>query len=277
MTEMFTFGGINSAGQPSPCLAVFKALVGSCYERQASKPVPALVDCQIRTKQWQLLGYACNGALARRLLQRRHFTSSSRSKSRVMPSSHCCKQQKVAAMAQQSQAVAATAAAAAAAAVAVAAAGPAPHNQNQHHSSSMLQSETHAAHHGTHGQDERLKSSQHTCTAGTTAADVYTSCATADHTAIGLGDHIRFHRFIFKDQYIEFTTNIPEDADLYGLGEVTLPTGFLLPRNGKTITMWARDFPCAFPDVNLYGSHPFYLQVNKGGRGWGHNGRVLGA
>jgi hypothetical protein len=85
------------------------------------------------------------------------------------------------------------------------------------------------------------------------------------------------HRFLFKDQYIEFTTNIPEDADLYGLGEVTLPTGFLLPRNGKTITMWARDFPCAFPDVNLYGSHPFYLQVNKGGWGWGHNGRVVGA
>lgn len=72
------------------------------------------------------------------------------------------------------------------------------------------------------------------------------------------------HRFIFKDQYIEFTTNVPEDADLYGLGEVTLPTGLLLPRNGRTITMWSRDFPCAFPDVNLYGSHPFYLQVNKG-------------
>jgi hypothetical protein len=75
-----------------------------------------------------------------------------------------------------------------------------------------------------------------------------------------------FHcnRFLFKDQYIEFSTSIPEDADLYGMGEVTLPTGFLLPRNGRTLTLWARDFPCAFPDVNLYGSHPFYLQVNKG-------------
>jgi hypothetical protein len=73
-----------------------------------------------------------------------------------------------------------------------------------------------------------------------------------------------FHRFLFKDQYIEFTTSIPEDSDLYGMGEVTLPTGFLLPRNGRTLTLWARDFPCAFPDVNLYGSHPFYLQVNKG-------------
>lgn len=72
------------------------------------------------------------------------------------------------------------------------------------------------------------------------------------------------NRFLFKDQYIEFTTSIPEDADLYGMGEVTLPTGFLLPRNGRTLTLWARDFPCAFPDVNLYGSHPFYLQVNKG-------------
>jgi len=85
-------------------------------------------------------------------------------------------------------------------------------------------------------------------------------------------------RFLFKDQYIEFTTNVPEDADLYGLGEVTLPTGLLLPRNGRTITMWARDFPCAFPDVNLYGSHPFYLQVNKGawGPGQAHNSREGG-
>lgn len=72
------------------------------------------------------------------------------------------------------------------------------------------------------------------------------------------------NRFIFKDQFIEFTTNIAEDADLYGMGEMTLPTGLLLPRNGRTLTLWSRDIPCAFPDVNLYGSHPFYLQVNRG-------------
>jgi alpha-glucosidase (family GH31 glycosyl hydrolase) len=71
-------------------------------------------------------------------------------------------------------------------------------------------------------------------------------------------------RFIFKDQYIELTTNVPEDADLYGLGEVSLPTGLLLPRDGTVITMWARDLASAMPYVNLYGSHPFYLQINRG-------------
>jgi hypothetical protein len=48
------------------------------------------------------------------------------------------------------------------------------------------------------------------------------------------------------------------------LGEVSLPTGLLLPRDGTVITMWARDLASAMPYVNLYGAHPFYLQINKG-------------
>lgn len=72
------------------------------------------------------------------------------------------------------------------------------------------------------------------------------------------------HSFIFKDQYIELTTRLPRDADLYGIGEVSLPTGLLLPRDGTTITLWARDMPSANPYANLYGSHPFYLQLNSG-------------
>lgn len=76
-------------------------------------------------------------------------------------------------------------------------------------------------------------------------------------------------RFVFKDQYIELTTNIPADADLYGIGEVSLPTGPLLPRDGTVITLWARDLASALPYVNLYGTHPFYLQVNKDGSSHG--------
>jgi alpha-glucosidase (family GH31 glycosyl hydrolase) len=71
-------------------------------------------------------------------------------------------------------------------------------------------------------------------------------------------------RFLFKDQYIELSTAVPEDADLYGLGEVTLPTGLRLPRDGRTITLYNRDTPVATPYANLYGSHPFFLQVNSG-------------
>jgi Galactose mutarotase-like len=70
--------------------------------------------------------------------------------------------------------------------------------------------------------------------------------------------------FIFKDQFIEITTAVPAADDLYGLGEVSLPTGLRLPRDGSVITLWARDLPSALPYVNLYGSHPFYMQVSKG-------------
>lgn len=71
-------------------------------------------------------------------------------------------------------------------------------------------------------------------------------------------------RFIFKDQYIELSTRLPRDSNIYGLGEVSLPTGLQLPRDGTTITLWARDMPSANPYANLYGSHPFYLQLNAG-------------
>lgn len=57
---------------------------------------------------------------------------------------------------------------------------------------------------------------------------------------------------------------MPADSDLYGLGESTLPQGLLLPRDGSIRTMWARDAAPAEADINTYGAHPFYLQVNKG-------------
>jgi alpha-glucosidase (family GH31 glycosyl hydrolase) len=47
-------------------------------------------------------------------------------------------------------------------------------------------------------------------------------------------------RFVFKNQYIELTTDIPRSASLYGLGETTLSSGLLLPRDGRTITLWNR-------------------------------------
>jgi alpha-glucosidase (family GH31 glycosyl hydrolase) len=75
-------------------------------------------------------------------------------------------------------------------------------------------------------------------------------------------------RFIFKDQYIELSTRLPRDANIYGIGEVSLPSGLQLPRDGTTITLWARDMPSANPYANLYGSHPFYLQLNAGGGDW---------
>lgn len=75
-------------------------------------------------------------------------------------------------------------------------------------------------------------------------------------------------RLIFKDQYIELTTKLQKNADIMGLGQVVLPTkSVILPRDGTPITLWARDQPGALaePYANLYGSHPFYMQVNKDG------------
>jgi hypothetical protein len=71
-------------------------------------------------------------------------------------------------------------------------------------------------------------------------------------------------RFVFKDQYIELSTSVPADAELYGLGETTLEKGIALPRDGKIITLYNRDIPSFAPNANLYGSHPFLMQVNKG-------------
>lgn len=96
------------------------------------------------------------------------------------------------------------------------------------------------------------------------------------------GTHFEFHhnlliaishscRLSFKDQYIELSTELPRDADVYGLGEATLATGLLLPRNGKILTLWARDIGADTVDANLYGSHPFYLQVNPGNESAAHH------
>ncbi|KAF8061064.1 alpha-glucosidase [Scenedesmus sp. PABB004] len=75
--------------------------------------------------------------------------------------------------------------------------------------------------------------------------------------------------FLFKGQYIELTTRVPRSAHLYGLGETTLTTGLLLPRDGKVVTLWNRDIASAYTDFNLYGSHPFLLQVNRDGSSHG--------
>eukprot|EP00877_Chromochloris_zofingiensis_P000355 jgi/Chrzof1/1031/Cz01g37220.t1 len=75
---------------------------------------------------------------------------------------------------------------------------------------------------------------------------------------------------VFKEQYLELTTSISKTASLYGVGETILSDGSLkLPRNDRTITLWNYDIASATADVNLYGSHPFYLQVEEDGTSHG--------
>ncbi|XP_024517857.1 probable alpha-glucosidase Os06g0675700 [Selaginella moellendorffii] len=74
--------------------------------------------------------------------------------------------------------------------------------------------------------------------------------------------------FVFKDQYLEISTRIPAQAALYGLGESTRSDGFRILPN-STYTLWAADTGADNTDVNLYGSHPFYMDVRSGGQAYG--------
>ena len=67
-----------------------------------------------------------------------------------------------------------------------------------------------------------------------------------------------------QDQYLEISSAIPSDAQLFGLGERTSDLGFPLRRDGIPYVLWARDQPPTQPNSNLYGSHPFILDVRPG-------------
>ena len=68
--------------------------------------------------------------------------------------------------------------------------------------------------------------------------------------------------FVFKDQFIQLSTWRESGAKTYGIGESTRLEQEL--QVGTTQTMWAADIPAAAMYNNLYGSYPYYLQVNKG-------------
>lgn len=74
---------------------------------------------------------------------------------------------------------------------------------------------------------------------------------------------------VFKPQYLQLSLALQPGSALVGLGETILPaSGLMLPRNGKVITLWNRDSPAAGPtDVNLYGSHPFFMELRQAGAG----------
>jgi alpha-D-xyloside xylohydrolase len=72
--------------------------------------------------------------------------------------------------------------------------------------------------------------------------------------------------FVFKDQYIKISTQLPKAASLYGLGENTQPGGIRL-RPNDPYTLYTTDISAINLNTDLYGSHPVYMDLrNSGGR-----------
>ncbi|GAM26216.1 hypothetical protein SAMD00019534_093910 [Acytostelium subglobosum LB1] len=71
---------------------------------------------------------------------------------------------------------------------------------------------------------------------------------------------------IYEDNYLEMTNRFQEtNPNLYGLGERVAP---LRLQNNFTYTLFAKDQGTPV-DLNLYGSHPFYMHLSPSGNAFG--------
>jgi alpha-glucosidase (family GH31 glycosyl hydrolase) len=73
---------------------------------------------------------------------------------------------------------------------------------------------------------------------------------------------------VFKDQYLELSTSLDSTSSLFGLGDITRSSGLAISP-GTISTMWARDMPALAFDLNLYGSHPMYMNLAADGNAHG--------
>ncbi|CAI5743063.1 unnamed protein product [Hyaloperonospora brassicae] len=72
---------------------------------------------------------------------------------------------------------------------------------------------------------------------------------------------------VVKDQYLQVATKLSTDLSVYGVGESTRDHFKMAP--GDKQTLWARDQPSNAAKVNTYGSHPFFLGLNRAGQAHG--------
>lgn len=62
---------------------------------------------------------------------------------------------------------------------------------------------------------------------------------------------------VFESQYLNLRTWLPDEPNLYGLGEHT--DSLRLPTHNYTRTLWNRDAYSIPSNTNLYGDHPVYV------------------
>ncbi|PPQ96021.1 hypothetical protein CVT25_013883 [Psilocybe cyanescens] len=63
---------------------------------------------------------------------------------------------------------------------------------------------------------------------------------------------------IFEPQYLRVKTTLPQNPNIYGLGEHTNP--FHIPTDNTTLTFWSRDAYGIATGTNLYGNQPVYFE-----------------
>ncbi|KAJ6031730.1 Glycoside hydrolase family 31 [Penicillium herquei] len=75
------------------------------------------------------------------------------------------------------------------------------------------------------------------------------------------GDEVLFDttgtNIVFETQYLNLRTWLPDDPNLYGLGEHS--DSLRLPTTNYTRTLWSRDAYGIPSNSNLYGNHPIYV------------------
>lgn len=69
---------------------------------------------------------------------------------------------------------------------------------------------------------------------------------------------------VFETQYLNLRTWLPDDPNLYGLGEHS--DSLRMPTSGYTRTLWSRDAYGIPANSNLYGNHPIYVD-HRGDKG----------
>lgn len=83
-------------------------------------------------------------------------------------------------------------------------------------------------------------------------------------TGHGTNNYLLFNPLVFKDQYLEISTQLPSSVALFGLGESTRSDGLEL-KKGRAYTLFNSDIGASNYNVDLYGSYPFYMDVREGG------------